>query len=81
MSAPSTDAAWAKLIAEIEKEVDSRIRNAATSLTLPQDSHALAQLIDHTLLKLDATESQIDALCREAAHHDFKVCLSLQLVA
>lgn len=41
-----------------------------------------AQLIDHTLLKLDATAEQIDKLCEEAREYRFKVgalfCLSPQ---
>jgi deoxyribose-phosphate aldolase len=77
MSVPSTDAEWAELIVVIEKQVDLRTQNQTTSRVLPQDAHTLAQFVDHTLLKLDATESQIDTLCEEAAHHDFKVGLSL----
>ena len=37
---------------------------------------ALASLIDHTLLKPDATQDQIDKLCREAAEYHFAtVCI------
>jgi deoxyribose-phosphate aldolase len=37
----------------------------------------LARLIDHTLLKPEATEEQIDALCDEAAkHHFYSVCVN-----
>ena len=32
--------------------------------------------IDHTLLKLDATEKQIESICQEAITHNFKVKLS-----
>ena len=32
-----------------------------------------AKYIDHTLLKLDATEEQIDQLCEEAKKYNFKV--------
>ena len=32
-----------------------------------------AKYIDHTLLKLDATEEQIDQLCQEAKEYNFKV--------
>ena len=35
---------------------------------------AFAQTIDHTLLKLEATGEQIDALCEEAKRYNFKVC-------
>ncbi len=35
------------------------------------------KLIDHTLLKQDATEAQIDTLCEEAKEYDFKsVCVN-----
>ena len=33
-----------------------------------------AKTIDHTLLKLEATGEQVDALCKEAKRHNFKVC-------
>ena len=37
----------------------------------------LAPLIDHTLLKPEATEAQIDQLCSEAARHHFRsVCVN-----
>ena len=36
-------------------------------------TEAFAKSIDHTLLKLDTTEEQIDTLCEEARRHDFKV--------
>ena len=36
-------------------------------------TEAFAKSIDHTLLKLEATESQIDALCEEARKYNFKV--------
>ncbi len=38
---------------------------------------ALAALIDHTLLKPDATEAEVDRLCAEAAEHGFaSVCVN-----
>ena len=37
----------------------------------------LAQYIDHTLLKPDATRAQIETLCAEAAEHNFAtVCVN-----
>ncbi|MEC8952951.1 MAG: 2-deoxyribose-5-phosphate aldolase, partial [Acidobacteriota bacterium] len=37
----------------------------------------VASLIDHTLLKPDATDDDIDTLCDEAAHYGFAaVCLN-----
>ena len=41
------------------------------------DSAALAQLIDHTLLKPEATREQIDRLCHEALEYRFaSVCVN-----
>ena len=43
---------------------------------LPQDAN-VARLIDHTLLKADATQDQIAQLCYEArAHHFASVCIN-----
>lgn len=37
----------------------------------------MAKMIDHTLLKPDATKAQIEALCREAVEHHFcSVCVN-----
>lgn len=36
-------------------------------------SEDLAKYIDHTLLKFDATDEQIDRLCEEAKQFGFKV--------
>ena len=45
-------------------------------------SSALARLIDHTLLKPDATRSAVQALCREALEHRFgAVCVQPSRVA
>ena len=42
----------------------------------------LAKYIDHTLLKADATEEQIEKLCQEAAEYNFKsVCINPAFVA
>lgn len=42
----------------------------------------LAKYIDHTLLKADATEEQIEKLCQEAAEYNFKsVCINPEFVA
>ena len=44
-------------------------------------SGKLSQAVDHTLLKTDATQTQIDALCGEAKQHEFKaVCVRLKWV-
>lgn len=41
--------------------------------TVPLDQKLVAERIDHTLLKPDATPAQIIALCEEAKRHGFKV--------
>lgn len=43
------------------------------TFTTPTSAEQLAGYIDHTLLKLDATEGQIDHLCEEAKLYQFKV--------
>ena len=44
---------------------------------LPADAAAWARLIDHTLLKADATEAAISRLCAEALEHGFAaVCIN-----
>ena len=43
---------------------------------------SVASMIDHTLLKADATRAEIEALCREAAEHRFaSVCVNPTWVA
>lgn len=45
--------------------------------TRPMTRTQLAKLIDHTLLKPDATEAQIRAICAEAREHGFmSVCVN-----
>src|SRR5512140_131251 len=40
-------------------------------LSANMDWHAVAQAIDHTLLKADATREQVAKLCREAVQYNF----------
>ncbi|MFX1511778.1 MAG: deoxyribose-phosphate aldolase [Promethearchaeota archaeon] len=55
-------------------------RIGATLGTRP--SHDVAKLIDHTLLKADATPQQIKKLCEEAKTHEFaSVCINPTNVA
>ena len=44
---------------------------AGLPASLVSDWHSAASLIDHTLLKPDATRSEVAALCDEAAHYGF----------
>ncbi|KAF2632684.1 aldolase [Macroventuria anomochaeta] len=85
-----TNEEWAAQIAETQKavlkEVESgeraqkvyegpRMRNGNEALK------ELAKTVDHTVLKLDATSTQIDSLCSEARTEEFKsVCVRLNWV-
>lgn len=54
----------------------------ATKETLTQSSDNLAKLIDHTLLRANATSSDISRLCEEAKLHGFySVCINPSFVA
>jgi deoxyribose-phosphate aldolase len=47
------------------------------NMPLPQTASELAQMIDHTLLKPEATPGQIDRLCAEARRYSFaSVCVN-----
>ena len=70
-------------------DLRERIAKAANSLSaypidvenLPKSAKDYAKTIDHTLLKTDATQAQIDALCDEARSYDFaSVCVRLPWV-
>ncbi|OCK95727.1 aldolase [Cenococcum geophilum 1.58] len=74
-----TNAEWAAQIAETQKAV---VRQDKAWPVPAAGSREFAQTIDHTLLKLDATAAQIDALCAEARQEGFKsVCVRLPFVA
>ena len=66
------------LISRTTKEISA----SSTQCELPTPgSDAFAHAIDHTLLKLDATEAQIDKLCEEAKAYKFRtVCVRLPWV-
>ena len=58
---------------EIQKQ-DNMAQSAQTDGLTARD---VAGLIDHTLLKPDATEEQYDKLCEEAKQYDFcSVCVN-----
>ncbi|KAF2751707.1 aldolase [Sporormia fimetaria CBS 119925] len=78
-----TNAEWAKQIAETVKKVglDGSGVQVAKCEAPKAGSREFAKLIDHTLLKLDATQAQIDGLCAEARTEGFKsVCVRLNFV-
>jgi deoxyribose-phosphate aldolase len=66
-------------IARITEKVREILRQGsaapATAIVLPPDK--IAKLIDHTLLKPEATAEEIDTLCEEARRHGFySVCVN-----
>jgi deoxyribose-phosphate aldolase len=67
-------------IERIAQRVKSLLQ--AESSPLPPDAPhvsaaALAQMIDHTILKADASRADVEKLCREAiAHNFFSVCVN-----
>ena len=70
-----------KLQALIDQRAKALPENTAEYDAPAVGSKQFPQAIDHTLLKLDATEEQIDTLCEEAKMFDFKaVCVRLQWV-
>lgn len=80
-----TNEEWAAQIAETQKavlkEVESgeRARKIYEGPRMRDGSEALKELaktVDHTVLKLDTTSTQVDNLCSEARTEDFKVCHS-----
>ena len=71
-----------ELIEKITQEVVARLQARDASAGVPPVEGTLpvpelAPYIDHTLLKPEATEEQVDRLCDEAAkHHFYSVCVN-----
>jgi len=65
------DAKIAEVLTALQQE-DAASVNHVPGITSPT-SLGFAQTIDHTLLKPDATEAQVDGLCDEARRFGFKV--------
>ena len=71
MTTRYTDEEWLDPINQAEKDLPS----TPVIFKAPDvGTEAFAKTIDHTLLKLDATKEQVDAICEEARRFDFKVC-------
>ena len=71
MTTPYTQQEWCDIL----KPALQDLPNVPLSYDPPRlGTIEFAQCIDHTLLKLDATEEQIDQLCEEARINKFKVC-------
>ena len=70
MTSRNTNDEWISIIERAENGVPSTF----TEYKSPGlGTEEFAKSIDHTLLKLDAKQSQIDELCDEAKKHNFKV--------
>lgn len=66
-----TNEEWAQQIKQTQKKV---VVDRERKYEVPKvGSKEFAETVDHTLLKLDATTAQIDALCSEARTEGFKV--------
>lgn len=78
MTTRNTKEEWLSVIEQAQKGIPSTF----TEYKAPGlGTLGFAKSIDHTLLKLDTKSSQIDTLCEEARHHDFKsVCVRLKFV-
>ena len=74
MTTRYTQDEWLAIFDTAERNLsDARVDYKAPSV----GTAAFAKTIDHTLLKLEATEKQVDTLCEEAIRHNFKVCYFL----
>jgi deoxyribose-phosphate aldolase len=73
-----TDAEWAAQIAETQRHIlnekgEWEGKGDLKKGEKPGSLGELASMVDHTVLKLDATTAQIDTLCSEARTEGFKV--------
>lgn len=72
-----------KLIDKIAEEVMRKIakENNGAFKSEPINNNDIASIIDHTLLKPEATESEIKKVCEEAIEYKFKsVCINTHYV-
>ena len=82
-----TQQEWLSLFADVESQLaNSTPSTGGESALSPinfDSKRDVAGLIDHTLLKLDATETQVEKLCEEAVREGFKVsscfCFGLEV--
>ena len=73
MTTRYTNTEWARFIAEVERDVVESHHHTTPYPRPAIGSAVFARTIDHTLLKLETTAVQIDALCAEARVHGFAV--------
>lgn len=81
MASNRSDQEWTEIISKAQTAVTSILNDAKRTTTAKLDG-PVSKYIDHTLLKLDATASQIDGLCAEAKTERFAtVCVRRDFVA
>ncbi|KAF2675174.1 deoxyribose-phosphate aldolase [Microthyrium microscopicum] len=77
-----SDEQWQSIFDSVKAELDSSSDSKPTSNRPRLTPEQLAPFIDHTILKLDATEEQVDKLCEEAKHWHFAaICVRENFVA
>ncbi len=65
-----------KLISEVTRDICGQVTGGVPSAA-SGNGQSLAKMIDHTLLKADATEAQVAKLCEEAKQYGFaSVCVN-----
>ena len=70
MTTRYTDDEWETIIDKAEENLPKTpVEYKAPNV----GSEEFAKTIDHTILKLDATKEQVDAICEEARRFQFKV--------
>ena len=69
------------LINSLRKNAEKWRDHPLPTLPIPQQDTSISQLIDHTLLRADASEAEIQLLCEEAkTHHFATVCVNSQWI-
>jgi deoxyribose-phosphate aldolase len=68
-----TDEQWKAKIKEIASALAQNPIPEPTESFTDINPDTLASYIDHTVLKLDATEADIDTMCQEAIKYNFAV--------
>jgi hypothetical protein len=76
MASAYSDTQWSELITGAKQEIRLLDAKNLTSSVEGLES-SIASYIDHTQLRLDATEDQIRQLCSEARKEKFAVSVSL----
>lgn len=75
VSAPAAKAAEGPL--KVSELVAMGVARVGMAPGMSSQDAALARMIDHTLLKADATEAEVTKLCQEASKHHFaSVCVN-----